>query len=281
MDTNQFLDTVKNIWGELHNLMVSFLPKFLFAIFIFIVGYILARIIRSLILRLVRKMETIVPGKSLQQKLKQISSDPATRLIANILYWIIIIFFLTAATEVLGLPIITNWLGGLVTYLPNILLAALLIFTGVVGGRLLRDIISAAIAKTGAAFGDVFGRFAYYVIVTISLLVAITQIGVDLAILTGIINIVLAAVLFGAALAFGFGAKTAISNILACYYVQIRYNVGDMIKIDNIEGHILEFTPTSLIIESELGQITIPAKKFSETSSILIKKEHDDGSTNG
>ena len=163
-------------------------------------------------------------------------------------------------------------MSGLVNYLPNLLLAALLIFTGVVGGRVLRDIVGTAITRTGAAFGEVFGQFAYYVVITISVLLAITQIGVDLAILTGIINIVLAGVLFGAAMAFGIGAKTSISNILAGYYLQNRYNIGERIKIEDIEGRIVEFTSTSIIVESDDGQVTIPAKKFSEESSILIKK---------
>jgi small-conductance mechanosensitive channel len=273
MDKNQLLFDINSMLNQLEEITFSFLPKLVLAIFIFLIGFALARIIKALMNRFIARMERMLPNKILQQKVKQISADPSTRLVSNLIYWIIIIFFLTAATEVLGLPIITNWLGGLVTYLPNLLLAALLIFTGVIGGRLLRDIISTAITKTGAAFGEVLGQFAYNAIITISILLAITQIGVDLAILTGIINIVIAAVLFGAALAFGFGARTSISNILACYYLQSRYKVGETVKIDNFEGQIMEFTSTSLIVESDLGQITIPAKKFSEESSILVKKD--------
>jgi small-conductance mechanosensitive channel len=281
MDKNQVLFDIDLMLNQLEDILFLFLPKLLLAIIIFLSGFILARIIRALINRFIDRMERMIPNKTVQKKLKQISIDPSTRLFSNLIYWIIIIFFLTAATEILGLPIITNWLGGLVNYLPNLLLAALLIFTGVIGGRLLRDTVNTAITKAGATYGDIVGQFAYYVIVVIAILLAITQIGVDLAILTGIIHIVLAAALFGATLAFGIGAKTSISNILACYYLQSRYKVGETVKIDNIEGQILEFTPTSLIMESDIGQITIPAKKFSEENSILIKKEAVYGSTDG
>ena len=273
MDKNQLLFDVNSMFNQLDDIIFSFLPKLVLAIIIFLIGFGLARIIKAVMNRFISRMEKMMPNKILQQKIKQISVDPSTRLVSNLIYWIIIIFFLTAATEILGLPIITNWLGGLVTYLPNLLLAALLIFTGVIGGKLLREIISTAITKTGAAFGEVLGQFTYYAIITIAILLAITQIGVDLAILTGIIDIVLAAVLFGAALAFGIGAKTSISNILACYYLQSRYKVGEIVKIDNFEGQIMEFTSTSLIVDSDIGQITIPAKKFNEESSILINKD--------
>jgi small-conductance mechanosensitive channel len=279
MDKSNPLFDLNGMLNQLEEIIFVFLPKFALAIVIFFIGYVIARIIRALINRLINRMESITPNRVLQQKLQQISTDPSVRLISNMLYWIIIIFFLTAATEVLGLPIITNWLGGLVTYLPNILIATLLIFTGVIGGRILKDLISTAITKAGGTFGEMFGQFAYYIIITISVLIAITQIGVDLAILSDIINIVLAALLFGAALAFGFGAKTSISNILACYYLQSRYQTGERIKIDSMEGQILEFTSTSLILGTDEGEITIPAKKFSEESSLLIKKVNTDDNT--
>jgi small-conductance mechanosensitive channel len=273
MDKNQVLFDINVMLNQLGDILVSFLPKLAVAVVIFLIGFALARIIKALMNRFINRMDRMLPGKILQKKLKQISTDPSTRLLSNLIYWIIIIFFLTTATEILGLPIITNWLGGLVNYLPNLLLAALLIFTGVIGGRLLRDTINTAAIKAGVTYGEVTGQFAYYVILSIAILLAITQIGVDLAILSGIIYIVLAAVLFGAALAFGFGAKTSISNILACYYLQSRYKIGETIKIGNIEGRILEFTSTSLILESDKGQITIPANKFNEECSVLIKME--------
>jgi small-conductance mechanosensitive channel len=270
MDNNQVLFDINVMLNQLEDIILSFLPKLAVAIIIFLIGYSLARLIRVLMNRFIDRMDRMLPGKSLQKKLKQLSTDPSTRLLSNLIYWIIIIFFLTAATEILGLPVITNWLGGLVNYLPNILLAALLIFTGVIGSRLLRDTIITATTKAGVTYGDVIGQFTYYIILSIAILLAITQIGVDLAILTGIIHIILAAVLFGAALAFGFGAKTSISNILACYYLQSRYHIGETIKIGNIEGRILEFTSTSIILESDGSQITIPAKKFNEESSVLL-----------
>ena len=271
MDKNQVLFDMNVLLNQLENIILLFLPKLLVAVVIFLIGFALARLIKGLMNRFISRMDRMLPSKSLQKKLRQLSTDPSTKLLSNLIYWIIIIFFLTAATEILGLPIITNWLGGLVNYLPNLILAALLIFTGVIGGRLLRDMIHTATTKAGATYGEVIGQFAYYVILSIAILLAITQIGVDIAILSGIIYIVLAAILFGAALAFGFGAKTSISNILACYYLQARYQIGETIKIDNIEGRIIEFTSTSLILESDEGQITIPAKKFNEENSILIK----------
>jgi len=78
-------------------------------------------------------------------------------------------------------------------------------------------------------------------------------------------------VILGAiALAFSFGAKTTIANLLAAQSVAQSYNPGDLIRIGDIEGKILRITRTSLILETHDGQTLIPAKRFSEQESVHI-----------
>jgi small-conductance mechanosensitive channel len=89
-------------------------------------------------------------------------------------------------------------------------------------------------------------------------------------ILINIIDIGFAALLFGAALAFGLGAKTAVSNILATFYVRKMYKVGDQVKIDDIQGKIAKIDDTSVVIDTQAGQVIVPAKNFSESKSFLI-----------
>lgn len=121
MDSNQLFFDINMMLNQLENIILSFLPRLAMAVVIFLIGFALARLIKALMNRFINRMDKMLPSKSLQKKLKQISTDPSTRLLSNLIYWIIIIFFLTAATEILGLPIITNWLGGLVNYLPNLI----------------------------------------------------------------------------------------------------------------------------------------------------------------
>ena len=192
---------------------------------------------------------------------------------SKIIYWIILFFSLTAATEVLGLPIITTWLGGIVQYLPNILIAAIIIFLGAIGGVLLRDLIITTAASAGIIYGNILGKITQYAILFVAVLIAINQVGIDIAVLIDLISIVLAALLFGAALAFGLGARTSISNILAAYYLQQRYREGHTIKIREIEGQIIQLTPTAVIVQTSDGQASVPAKEFSENVSTLLKKE--------
>jgi small-conductance mechanosensitive channel len=79
--------------------------------------------------------------------------------------------------------------------------------------------------------------------------------------------------LFGAALSFGLGAKTSVSNILASYYLHNTYKEGDTVRINNIEGKIIHINSTSVILNTPDGQVSIPAKDFNEYVSVLIKKD--------
>jgi hypothetical protein len=273
MSYEQLLADLGEMFVKFKDNLIAIIPNLVFAIIIILIGILIARLIQALVNRFIKNLDRLVSSKKLQKGLKQMRLERSTRLVGKIIYWIIIVFFLTAATEVLGLPIITTWLSGLVRYLPNILIAAIIVFLGIIGGRLLRDIITSASGTAGLLYGNVLGRIAQYAVLLITILIAVNQVGINITILTGVIDIILAAVLFGAALAFGLGARTSVSNILAAYYLQSRYREGQIIKIEDIEGRIIPITSTAVILETSHGQVSIPAKKFSEDTSTLLKRE--------
>jgi small-conductance mechanosensitive channel len=74
-------------------------------------------------------------------------------------------------------------------------------------------------------------------------------------------------------LAFALGSQTSVSNILAAYYLQKIYKIGQTVKIGDIEGQITQMTPTALILQTPAGQMMVPAKVFSETVSTLTITE--------
>jgi len=77
----------------------------------------------------------------------------------------------------------------------------------------------------------------------------------------------------GAALAFGIGSKETVSNILASYYLQKTYRVGQEVRIAGLEGRILEITSTAVSLDAPVGRVLVPARKFSEEASVLLKGE--------
>lgn len=273
MNYEQFVNDLGQLFTQFKDKFFAIVPDLIFAVIIVLIGILVARLLKTVVNRLINRIDKLIPSSKLRNRLKKVSLERSAQIVAKLVYWIIIVFFLTAATEILGLPIITTWLGGLVHYLPNILIAVIIVFLGIVLGKLVRDLISSAADSAGLLYGTVLAGIGRYAILLITILIAVNQIGIDIAILTGIIDIVLAAILFGAALAFGLGAKISVSNILASYYVQNWYKEGQLVRIGDKKGRIIQFTSTAVILETSDGQLSIPAKKFSEDTSTLIIEE--------
>jgi hypothetical protein len=141
-----------------------------------------------------------------------------------------------------------------------------------IGGMLLRDIITAAVSAN-ILYGTILGKLTQYAIVMISVFIAIDHIGIEISFLTSMVLIFSAAVFFGSALAFGLGARPFVSNILASYYLQKIYKTGQIVKLGEMKGKIIQITPIALILETSEGQVYIPAKMFDEMTSLLSREE--------
>lgn len=276
MDWDNFLKDFNSMLQDFLVNLIAFLPKLIFALLVFIAGYLIAKFTKFLVQRFIRGTNRIISNQKISKHLDKRHFDQFAAFAGKTVYWIIMILFVTIATEILGLPIITTWLNGVVHYLPNILAAIIIIFIGIIGGRIVGNIIFSATNKSGIAYGSMLSRLVQYSIVLVTIVIAIDQLGVDIAFMASILEIILAALLFGAALSFGLGSKTAVNNIIGSYYVHNVYREGNIVKINNIEGRIIQITPTNVILDAQEGQVSIPAKEFNENTSVLIKRDKNE-----
>jgi small-conductance mechanosensitive channel len=123
------------------------------------------------------------------------------------------------------------------------------------------------------AFGRALGRGTQIAIIIAAVITAVDQIGIDSRFLTGAILVVLATFLGGSALAFGLGARSAVSNIIAVHYVRQSYRVGQRVRLAEQEGTIREITATAIVLETAGGRVFVPAKEFTEKQSTLLTVE--------
>lgn len=277
MDVNKLIADLNNMLNQLKLNMLELMPKIIGAAVILMIGLLVARLTKALVDRLINRLDRLIPNQKIQTKLKTfLREKPIAKVVSGIVYWILVFFFLTVATETLGLPVVTTWLSGIAGYLPRILSAFLIGFAGLIGGIILRDLITTAATSAGIMYGGFLGKLVQIVILLVTILIGIEQIGIDVTLLTGVIMITIAALLFGAALAFGLGARTSVSNILASYYLQKTYKVGDMVQIGGMKGQIIQITALTVLLQSNEGQVSIPAKEFNEVSSVLLKESENE-----
>jgi hypothetical protein len=243
----------------------------LIAIAILVIGFVTALLLDQLARQLVRRAAALIGSRGGQDEPG--SSLRVERAVGRTLYWIIVLVAVMAATETLGLPVVTAWLSGVVSYLPRVVVAVLIVALGSIAGRAARHMVARATASARLPGGQRLGRLAQIAVVLATALVAIEQLGVEIALLTTALLIALTAVLGGAALAFGLGGQHVVANILSAYYAQKLYQVGQVVQLDGgLEGRIARITETAVIVEVEHGEVAVPARELTERRSTLVTR---------
>jgi hypothetical protein len=252
--------------------LLAYVPVIASAALLLLVGWVLGRLARYLASRGAGALLTRLGAQpSLRGAI--VSSGVAGHVpavIGGFVFWLVLLFFVAAALETVGLPVVTGALNRLAYYLPNVLAALVVIFGGVILGGLVRGLIGRTAASAGVALGTAAGRLAQWTVVLVAVVVALEQVGIEAQVLIVIVGIVLGTTLAGAALAFGLGARTAVSSIIASYYVAQAYRIGQLVRIGSIEGKIVQTTPTAVFLDTPQGRVLVPAKQFGEEVSVLV-----------
>ena len=108
----------------------SFLPKLIAALAILIVGYIIARIIRSVITRVLDRVgldKRLGSTKAGEYMKRFAPSGSVSKLIATVIYWIIFIGVISLALTALEIQEVTDVVGTIYEYIPNVVAALVIL----------------------------------------------------------------------------------------------------------------------------------------------------------
>ncbi len=263
-------NTLFRWWDQL----IAFSPKLLGAIVLIILGWVIARIFRAFSLRLAKISNQILSRFFTKGNLVDFQlSAPLTNLFSKVIFWGTLIFFATAATEILGLTAFSLWLTRLVTYFPQIFAGALIIVFGVLLSALGRDITLSATEATHITYSKLLGKVVQGTILFTAIIIGLDQVGIEVTFIVTLLSIVVGSILGSLALALGFGTKDLVSNLISGHHLQKVYQSGQNIRFGNVEGVILELTPTSVVLSTDEGRMIVPAKYFHSDPSLLIIQE--------
>lgn len=238
------------------------------------IGLLLAFLLRILAVRIVGAFERALPGPALRTSFAGVARERRIAdIVGSVVSWAVLLFFVATAANALGLALLSTVVSSLSVFVPRVFAAVLILVAGLVMGHLARAAVAATAAGAGTSFGAGLGQVVRIAIVTAAVLIAVAELGVDIALLTAMFSVALAALLGGFALAFGLGARTAISNIIGSHYLRQTFEVGQTVRIGGIEGTIAELRATAVILDAPEGRTIVPAKQFGEMPSTLLMKK--------
>ncbi|MEK7628595.1 MAG: hypothetical protein AAB421_04250 [Patescibacteria group bacterium] len=222
----EWADVFQRSLQDLWFIAVNFIPNLIFSVVIFIIGWVIASIAGRFVVQIVRalRLDDALRTAGIEELVtKGGFSLNSGRFIGEMVKWFIIVVFLMASLEILGLTQVNVVLQSVVlVYLPQIVAAVLILILAAVVAELAKNLVVASARAAGARAVHLVGSITRWAIWLIALLAALSQIGIAAefaqTLFTGIV--IGLSIAFG--LAFGMGGKDA----AASYIDKLRKEMG-------------------------------------------------------
>jgi hypothetical protein len=260
-----FVDSFVNAFSQI----MAWVPKGLAMIVVLIVGYIVAKIIGRATTALSERigLQTAADRSGLSASMKQVGIERGVNwIVGNIVFWLLMCVFLTAGFNVLGLETVSTAMQKIVNFIPNLLVATVVVVIGLLVATFLRGVVATSADRVGLTYAEHLANGCYYALALMTFLGAFDQLGIQFGMLKEIILIAFAALAVGFALAFGLGGRDVMGGILAGYYTRQRLQPGDRVTVCGLEGTVREVGPVATVLETEedglLNRHTVPNTKM-------------------
>lgn len=194
-----------------------FLPNLIASIVIFIVGVLIAVVVKNALVKILEasRVESLLERTVIPQALKSTGSGvTVTSLVGELVRWFIILIFLIPAVDQLGLGAANEILTAILLYIPNVVVAVIIVAVGSVFAKIARDLVTATAAGLGTHTAGVIGQVARWSIFIFASLAALNQLGVATDLIRILFTGLVVMVAIAGGLAFGLGGKDTAESIL-------------------------------------------------------------------
>jgi len=223
----QSIDMLLDTTREFLHQAAALLPRLILALFVMLVGWLLAKLVRFALEKALRAVNFNVlterAGTDLFLQRGGLRGDTTT-LFGLLAYWMVIIAALMIAFNGLGLIYIADLLQRLELFAPKVLVAGLVLILGSYFARFVGESVEAYCRGAQIADGDMLGKIARYLIMAFVLMIALSQVEIGGDILQRTFLIILAGVVLALALAFGLGGKDWAAALLERWWPRHKKN---------------------------------------------------------
>jgi hypothetical protein len=211
---------MNNDWSaSLVQTIADFLPNLIIAIVVRVLAWFVARIIKLGVQIALKKMhlDTMSKKVGIETFLKNANfKGGVSTIIADIFFWLVYLFGINVAFNILGLDVISNLIADLIEYIPNLFVAVLILIVGMFIAKFVRDLADGAVA-TAKMDEKWIGNVAYFIIMLFAIFSALRQAKVDISFLEENINTIVMGIMLALGLAFGLGGKDKAKEIVDKY----------------------------------------------------------------
>lgn len=208
-----FVASLTAFWTQL----AGFVPQLLAALLLLFVGWLFANLVSTGVMKLLDllRFDSLSEKTGIEAFLKQGNMDVSlSRLLARLAYWIVIFVVIVTVANSLGLHMVAELFNKVVLYIPNIIVAILVLVFGVLVARFINRMVFAYLNNIGVQGALTISTLSEYGVIVFVVFVALEQLAIGTTLLTSAFQIGFGAVGLAFALAFGLGGREWAAGVI-------------------------------------------------------------------
>lgn len=194
-------------------------------IIILAVGWVIAKFVRMLVVRILKslKLDTLAQRTQVDELLRKGGiQQTLSELLGALCYWLLVLVALAVAVNAVGLSAAAELLNQIVLYLPNVIAAIFILVFGAFFARIIGNIVLAASNNAGISQAKFLAKFVEVAIIVFALAITLEQLNIGKTIIGLGVNIILASLGLGFALAIGLGCKDIVGKTVSGWIEEFK-----------------------------------------------------------
>ena len=219
--TEIMVNSFQNVWVD----VINYLPAFVSALIVLLIGLAIA----SLLGKLIEKVFKAIKIDEFFQKigLAKYAEKGGFQLkiawfLGRLIYWFLVIVIILALADKLGFVALSGFLQEILLYVPNIIVAILIMLAVIVVANFLRSVVKKAVQTTKFGGAGFLATLTWWVIIMFGVAAALVQLKVAVTIVNTVVIAVIASLALAVGLAFGLGGKDEAARLLAKFRKDIE-----------------------------------------------------------
>ena len=200
--------SLQGLWAT----VLGFLPGLVAALVIIIIGWIVATALGRVVWQIVAALQVdhLLERLNFKKPLERAGLKLNTgKFLGELVKWFLILVFVMAAADILGLAEVTSFLQLVISYIPNIIVAVLILLAGAAFATFLQKLVRASADTAGLMSSGFVGSVAKWTVLIFALFAALDQLGVARTFIVTLLQGFVAMLAIAGGLAFGLGGQNA------------------------------------------------------------------------
>lgn len=208
-----FINPIVDLWQK----FISIVPNLLISLLFLLLGLMLSRVTTTVLTKALKKikLDDLTSKIGINEILARIGFGKSpTYVISFVVYWFIMLVFLTLAFKALNLDIITMLLAKFMYFIPKLIVSIVILFAGLLFANFVHDVVKNSAEANNLKGGKILAKIIQAIIILFASLMALEQLGIEMSLINQSIMIVLSALGLAFAIALGLGAKDIVAKYL-------------------------------------------------------------------